>query len=74
MAACTSRRKDAPGVSNGTVRIREWVANPYDPFEPENYVNMNSESQMGAVTSVSGYDSDFTVGYDDDGDGNFTGP
>lgn len=64
------RRKDNP-VSNGTVDIRKWVSNPFDPLEPAEFVTMNSESQMGSVPSDSGYDSDFTEGWDDNRDGDF---
>lgn len=58
--------------SNGTVAIRQWVDNPFDPLEPVSYLNMNSQSQMDPVTTVSGYDSNFADGYDLNGDGDFT--
>ncbi len=68
-------RKDNPSSSSGTVKIREWVSNPYNASEPESYVKMLSKSQLSGegVTSVGGYDSDFTAGLDLDGDGSFTG-
>ncbi|MCA9001328.1 MAG: hypothetical protein KDB61_05360, partial [Planctomycetes bacterium] len=63
-------RKDG-GLAKGTVKIREWVNNPFDGSEPRSFQNMLSKSQMDAlgITSTSGYDSAFTVGYDYDGDG-----
>ena len=65
------RRKDNPSLSEGTVRVRQWVENPYDPSEPLSYVKMNSASQMAAlgIPSISGYDSDFDTAWDADGDG-----
>lgn len=67
-------RKDDPTVSSGTVEIRKWVVDPFDPFEPNVYVAMNSQPQMTAagVPTTSGYDSSFTSGWDDNGDGDFT--
>src|SRR5690349_1393257 len=50
------QRKDTPGVSTGTVKIRNWVANPFNAAEPSSYVTMNSASQMGSVPSAGGYD------------------
>jgi len=66
-------RKDVPGDAPGTVSIRKWVENPFDPSEPSEYVKMLSKSQMSAegVTTTSGYDSAFTAGYDKSGDGDF---
>ncbi len=64
-------RKDDPTQSNGTVRIRQWVADPFNPAEPAAFFDMNSQSQMGAVPTTSGYDSNFTSGWDDNGDGDF---
>jgi hypothetical protein len=66
-------RKDNPTKSPGTVRIREWVANPFDPAEPTSYFEMKSQSQMTAlgVLTASGYDSRFSAGFDADGDGDF---
>jgi len=66
-------RKHSPGTSTGTVRVRKWVENPYDPSEPAQFVTMNSVGQMSSngVPTVSGYDSNFE-GYDANGDGDFT--
>lgn len=63
-------RKDG-GLAKGTVNIREWVNNPYDPSEPANFAAMLSRTQFEAlgVDSDSGYDSDFTEGFDFDEDG-----
>lgn len=68
-------RKDG-GLAGGTVNIREWVANPYDLSEPSNFNAMLSQSQFlsEGVDSESGYDSNFTEGYDADGDGYLDGP
>jgi len=67
-------RKDDPSQSPGTVQIRNWVSNPFDAAEPLLYTRMNSQSQMSAagVTTTSGYDSRFTTGYDQNGNGNFS--
>jgi len=69
-------RKNDPTESKGTVEIRKWVLDPYDPLEPEEYVTLNSISQMDAlgVPTESGYDSNFTEGYDAEGDGEYDGP
>ena len=69
-------RKDNPGKSKGTVDVRNWVQNPYDPSEPTSYFTMNSESQMSAlgVPSTSGYDSNFVDGWDANLDGDFDDP
>lgn len=66
-------RKDSPGVSAGTVKVRKWVENPYDPSEPEQYVTMYSDGQMNGmgVSTLSGFDSNFTEGLDLNGDGDF---
>lgn len=65
-------RKDNPAASDGTVKIRNWVANPFNLAEPTTYVQMNSIAQMGSVPNISGYDSRFTTGWDNNGDGDFT--
>jgi hypothetical protein len=67
-------RKDDPTNSSGIVRIRDWVANPFDASEPLVYTQMKSKSQLQAlgVSSTSGYDSRFTSGYDGNGNGNYT--
>lgn len=69
-------RKDDPGASQGTVKIRKWVNDPYDAAEPAEYFNMNSISQMIAlgIATESGFDSNFVDGYDEHGDGEFDGP
>ncbi|MEW6073176.1 MAG: hypothetical protein AB1726_11380 [Planctomycetota bacterium] len=69
-------RKNDPTQSSGTVRIRRWVADPFDIAEPVQYFAMNSISQMAAlgVATESGYDSAFTAGYDEHGDGDFDEP
>jgi hypothetical protein len=66
-------RKNNPATSSGTVKIRKWVENPFDPSEPAEFVNMNSKGQLSGsgVASVSGYDSNFE-GYDAARDGDFT--
>ena len=66
-------RKDRPGVSGGTVKVRKWVENPYDPAEPLSFFKMYSKGQMDSlgVSTVSGYDSHFTDGLDLNGDGDF---
>jgi hypothetical protein len=70
------RRKDDPTRSEGTVNVREWVANPFDPSEPSSFFALLSKSQMAAqgVASSSGYDSAFTAGFDAGGDGDYYGP
>jgi len=69
-------RKDNPSDSPGTVRIRNWVSDPFDASEPFQLTQMNSRSQMSAlgITTPSGYDSAFTAGYNPNGDGDFTDP
>lgn len=66
-------RKDDPSLSQGTVNIRKWVADPFDVSEPVQYFMMKSTSQMAAlgVTTVGGYDDNFTTGYDANGNGSF---
>lgn len=67
-------RKDNPSISAGTVLIREWVNNPWDTSEPANYYTMWSKSQLAAmgITSVGGFDSNFTGGFDADLNGDYT--
>lgn len=69
-------RKDNPSDSPGTVRIRNWVADPFNVSEPFQLTRMNSQSQMSAlgITTTSGYDSRFTAGYNPNGDLDFTDP
>ena len=68
-------RKDDPSASTGIVKIRKWVANPWDVSQPVQYVNMHTKSVLQTTygaASVGGYDSQFTTGHDDDGNGLFT--
>ena len=67
-------RKDDPTNSSGTVKIRNWVENPFDATEPLVYTQMKSKSQMQSlgVNTTSGYDSRFTTGYDANGNGDYT--
>ena len=68
-------RKDNPGASTGSVLVRKWVENPYDPSEPDEYFKMLSKGQMTnqGVATKSGWDSNFTEGLDSDGDGYYDG-
>ena len=67
------RRRKNNTNSTGTVRVRRWVEDPFDPSEPVNWVRMDSRSQLGGIAgNISGYDSAFTLGYDANGDGDFT--
>jgi len=67
-------RKDDPTLSQGSVLVREWVANPWNLAEPANYYSMWSKSQLSAqgIPSIGGFDSNFTSGWDDDGNGYYT--
>lgn len=69
------RSRKNGSTSTGNVRIREWVANPFDPGEPSAFVDMLNKGQLSGLgaSSTSGYDSLFTEGYDADGDGFFDG-
>ncbi len=69
-------RKDNPSKSQGTVKIRQFVTDPFDPSEPVSYFEMNGKSAMTAlgIPTTSGYDSNFTDGYDSNGDGDFDDP
>ncbi|MCB9906335.1 MAG: hypothetical protein H6830_01295 [Planctomycetes bacterium] len=69
-------RKDTGDPSGGSVRIRQWVEDPYDPSEPISFQMMQSYAQMMAlgIGSHSGYDSGFSEGFDADGDGRLDGP
>jgi len=65
-------RKDDLSISQGTVKILQWVANPFNAAEPTSYVTMNSQSQMTSSLGydpLTGYDSDFTDRIDLNGDG-----
>jgi hypothetical protein len=67
-------RKDNPSLSQGTVNIRNWVTNPWSAAEPVSYYSMKSKSQMtsAGVSTTSGYDSNFTAGYDLNGNGSYS--
>lgn len=69
-------RKDDPSQSQGNVTVRQYVEDPYDLSEPSVYHQMNSESQMAAlgIAGTTGYDSNFTQGWDSNGDGDFDDP
>jgi hypothetical protein len=60
----------------GSVTIRRWVQDPFDPLEPKVYLNSKSEYQLtnAGIPSTSGYDSDFTSGWDANADGDFDDP
>jgi hypothetical protein len=66
-------RKEAVGASNGTVNVRKWVENPFDPSAPKQFVTLHSKSQMNSfgVPTKSGYDSNFTEGFDAGEDGSY---
>ncbi|MEZ5976835.1 MAG: hypothetical protein R3F34_01265 [Planctomycetota bacterium] len=66
-------RKTNWDASNGTVKIRRYVENPFDISEPLVYVDMatKGELQAAGISNISGYDSNFTSGYDANGDGDF---
>lgn len=71
------QRKDDTAQSLGTVNVRRWVVNPFDPLESASYRRMNSQSQMAAALGYdpgSGYDSRFSEGVDANGDGDFDDP
>jgi hypothetical protein len=67
-------RKDNPALSEGTVKIRQWVQNPFNVAEPTTYKNLNSISQMATLGVPGGlaYDSKFTTGWDANGNGDYT--
>lgn len=67
-------RKDDPTLSQGSVLIREWVQNPWNLAEPANYYSMWSKSQLASlgIPSIGGFDSNFTTGWDVDGNGVYT--
>lgn len=67
-------RKTSVSQSNGTVDIRKWVDNPFDPSEPAIFEAMLSKSQLSSnyfADSVSGYDSNFLDLVDENGDGDY---
>lgn len=65
------RSRKIGGPTRGNVDFRKYVANPFDASEPIQYERMLSASQLGP-SSVSGYDSAFNLGYDSNGDGDFS--
>jgi hypothetical protein len=67
-------RKDDPSLSQGSVLIRQWVANPWSLTEPASYYSMWSKSELAAmgIASPSGFDSNFITGWDADMNGSFT--
>lgn len=64
-------RKDDPNLSEGTVRVRQWVQNPFSAAEPTSFVTMNSVAQMASAGVPGGvaYESSFTSGWDANGNG-----
>lgn len=67
------RSRKHGGAAGGNVDIRKWVANPFDPAEPQSFERMLSQAQLLAP-STTGYDSNFTSGFDANGDGDFLDP
>lgn len=67
-------RKNDPSASEGTVRVRRWVNNPFSGAEPTAFSVLYSKPQMSGygISTTSGYDSDFTAGYDLNHDGDMT--
>lgn len=63
--------KNTGNAAGGNVDIRKWVANPFDPSEPSDFVRMKSRGQL-IQPSTSGYDSAF-MGLDINGDGFYDG-
>jgi len=62
-------RKDDPNISSGTVTVRKWVDNPYDPSEPMSFFDMYSGPQMaGMGLGTNPLDTTF-AGVDMDGNG-----
>lgn len=66
-------RKDQPNLSEGTVKIRNWVQNPFSGTEPTSWTTMNSIAQMSSlgISTTSGYDANFDTNYDMNADGDF---
>jgi hypothetical protein len=66
-------RKTNWDASNGTVKIRRYVDNPFSALEPLVYVDMLKKSDLTGIgiDNLSGYDSNFTEGHDDNDDGDF---
>jgi hypothetical protein len=67
-------RKDQPSNTAGTVRIRQWVADPFNAAEPTSYYTMWSESQLASmgIGHDGGFDSTFLTGYDANGNEDYT--
>jgi len=67
------RRRKNNTNSSGTVEVRKWVEDPFDGSITPEFQDMYSRSQMTSfgVTTSSGYDSDFTQGFDANGNGYF---
>ena len=64
------RRRKTGQLTGGNVEFRRYVVSPFDASEPVEFEKMLSSSQLG-TQSVSGYDSMFAEGYDQNGDGDF---
>lgn len=66
-------RKTSVNSSAGTVLIRRWVENPFDPLAPKEFVAMPSQVDLylQGLYTPSGYDSAFKSGWDKNGDGDF---
>ena len=60
--------------STGQVDIRRYVDNPFDPAAPAVFERMLGRNEFTATTTVSGYDSNFTEGFDTNGDGDLNDP
>jgi hypothetical protein len=69
------RRKNDPSRSEGTVRVRRYVDNPFDPARPTEWFTLSSRAQLGSlgVGSPSGFDSQFR-GYDANTNGSYDDP
>ncbi|MBL8897826.1 MAG: hypothetical protein JNM84_09365 [Planctomycetes bacterium] len=65
-------RKNDPSRSEGTVRVRRYVDNPFDSSRPTEWFTLSSRSQHSGsgITSPSGYDSQFR-GYDANSNGSY---
>jgi len=66
------RHRKGSATSRGTVDVRRWVDDPWDPSNPVEFERMHSKGQLFAegVASTSGYDSNF-MGWDANGDGDY---
>lgn len=63
---------DYPWGDPKAVDIRRWVPDPYNTLETEEYVKLQSKTELDAlgIMTTGGFDSDF-AGYDANGDGDF---